>query len=211
MKKITEGIYAAIWRSYRENNSNTYLIEQDGYRLIVDPGHYHLVRHWESGLQHLGINPEEINLVVITHGHPDHLEGAAIFDGKVKVAIGEKEYMWLKRWAPSWEPDLLLREGDLKLGTIKMKVIEAPGHSPGSICLYLPEKRSLFTGDVIFRDGIGRTDLPGGDGAKLKDSIRKLSGLDVEYLLPGHGEPVIGKKEVQRNFNQIEGYWFQFI
>jgi len=97
------------------------------------------------------------------------------------------------------------------VGSIALKVIETPGHSPASICLYLPDKKALFTGDVIFRDGLGRTDLPGGDGQKLKESIRKLASLEVEYLLPGHGEPVIGSKEVARNFRQVEEYWFQFI
>lgn len=211
MIKIADGIYASIWRSYRENNSNTYLIDRDGYRVIVDPGHYHLTRHWEAGLERLGINRRDINLVIITHGHPDHLEGAAIFDGISKVAIGEKEYAWLKRYAPSWTPDILLRAGGLKLGTIEMEIIESPGHSPGSVCLYLPKEKALFTGDVIFRDGIGRTDLPGGDGYKLKESIRRLSGLEVSYLLPGHGEPLAGKKEVEKNFRQVETYWFQLI
>jgi len=211
MIRITDGIYAAIWRSLRENNCNTYLIEKDGDRILVDPGHFHLLRHWETGLEKRQLSRSDIKVVVITHGHPDHLEGAAVFDGYAKVAIGEKEYAWLKKWAPSWEPDLLLREGDLKVGSIALKVIETPGHSPASICLYLPDKKALFTGDVIFRDGLGRTDLPGGDGQKLKESIRKLASLEVEYLLPGHGEPVIGSKEVARNFRQVEEYWFQFI
>ncbi|MCX7982707.1 MAG: MBL fold metallo-hydrolase [Syntrophales bacterium] len=209
--KITDGIYAFLWRSYRENNCNTYLIDQDGYRVLIDPGHYHLIDHWERGLERLGLSRNDINLIIITHGHPDHLEGAAAFDGKAKVAIGETEYAWLRRYAPSWAPDILLHEGILRLGTIEMKIIESPGHSPASICIYLPDKEALFTGDVIFQEGIGRTDLPGGDGQKLKESIRKISQLKVKYLLPGHGNPVVGEKEVERNFHQVERYWFQFI
>jgi len=211
MEKIADDIYAFIWHSYRENNCNTYLLDRDGYRILIDPGYYHLSQHWEEGLHKRGLSRRDINLVVVTHAHPDHLEGVALFDGQSKVAIGEGEYTWLKKWAPSFEVDLLLRDGELKVGNIALKVIETPGHSPASICLYYPERKALFTGDVIFRAGLGRTDLPGGDGGKLKESIRKLSHLDVEYLLPGHGEPVIGKKEVAKNFEEVAHYWFQFI
>jgi len=69
----------------------------------------------------------------------------------------------------------------------------------------------LFSGDVIFNQGIGRTDLPGGDGQLLKTSIEKLSGLDVEYLLPGHGDPVAGRAAVQANFQGIRDYWYPYL
>ena len=91
------------------------------------------------------------------------------------------------------------------------QVLLAPGHSPGSICLYWPDKRVLVTGDVVFNQGIGRTDLPGGNGKLLKESIKKLAALEVEYLLPGHGEIVAGKKSVDANFNIIETQWFGYL
>jgi glyoxylase-like metal-dependent hydrolase (beta-lactamase superfamily II) len=69
----------------------------------------------------------------------------------------------------------------------------------------------LFTGDVVFKEGLGRTDLPGGDGAKLKASIKRLAELDVEWVLSGHGDPVSGEKEVKANFDQIEQFWFNYI
>jgi hydroxyacylglutathione hydrolase len=90
-------------------------------------------------------------------------------------------------------------------------VLAAPGHSPGSICLYWPEHRVLFTGDLIFSQGIGRTDLPGGDGGLLKESINRLAGLNVEYILSGHGEVIQGKKEVEDNFRMIENDWFDYL
>jgi glyoxylase-like metal-dependent hydrolase (beta-lactamase superfamily II) len=110
-----------------------------------------------------------------------------------------------------FEPQILLREGALQVGDMKFQIIHAPGHSPGSICLYWPQEKALFTGDVIFNQGIGRTDLPGGDGEALKESIRRLSKLDVEHLLSGHGEIVSGAARVKGNFSEVERVWFQYI
>ena len=70
---------------------------------------------------------------------------------------------------------------------------------------------SCDTGDVIFNNGLGRTDLPGGNGAQLKESIRKLSAIDAQWLLSGHGEPVIGADAVSANFEQVERMWFPYI
>ena len=84
-------------------------------------------------------------------------------------------------------PDILLQEGDLNVGDLRFQVIHTPGHSPGSVCLYWSDKKVLFTGDVVFNQGVGRTDLPGGNGQKLKQSILTISRLDVDYLLSGHG------------------------
>ena len=83
-----------------------------------------------------------------------------------------------------------------------MHVIETPGHSPGSLCFYWPWEKALFCGDVLFKDGIGRTDLPGGSGALLKKSIETLSTLDVEVLLPGHGDIIRGKEAVREKFQE---------
>ena len=69
----------------------------------------------------------------------------------------------------------------------------------------------MFSGDLIFKDGIGRTDLPGGDGRAIKASIRDLKDLDIDLLLPGHGEPVTGAQAVTANFEQLEQVWFNYI
>ena len=90
-------------------------------------------------------------------------------------------------------------------------MLVTPGHSPGSICLYWPDRKVLFTGDVVFNQSIGRTDLPGGSSGDLKKSIIRLSKLDVEYLLTGHGEMVTGREKVQENFHMIQDYWFNYL
>ena len=105
----------------------------------------------------------------------------------------------------------LLQEGDLRVGNVNFQVTHTPGHSPGSMCLYWTETKALLTGDVVFNQGIGRTDLPGGDGEKLKESINMISRLDVDYLFTGHGDIVAGPERVQSNFEEIKRVWFAYI
>ena len=69
----------------------------------------------------------------------------------------------------------------------------------------------MFTGDLIFKEGFGRTDLPGGDSPTLKASIKRLTDLDVEYLLSGHGEVIEGAEAVRKNFEDIEKFYFAYI
>ena len=79
------------------------------------------------------------------------------------------------------------------------------------MALYWPARKALFTGDVLFRDGLGRTDLPGGNGGALKQSIKALESLDSELLLPGHGEILSGGAQVRSNFKRVEEFWFSYI
>jgi glyoxylase-like metal-dependent hydrolase (beta-lactamase superfamily II) len=110
-----------------------------------------------------------------------------------------------------FEPQILLQEGELQVGNMTFQIIHVPGHSPGSICIYWPQEKALITGDVIFCQGLGRTDLPGGNGQTLKESIKRLARLEVEHLLPGHGETLSGRALVKKNFSEVERVWFQYI
>ena len=214
IKKIFEGLQAFIWEDYRENNCNTYFID-DGKKILIDPGHSHLFSHVEKGLHSLKIDPSSIDLILITHAHPDHMEAALNFKKPTQLTLGKVDYEYLKKYAGGYytipEPDFLLSSGDLTVGNLQFQVIDAPGHTPGSICLYWPKHEALFTGDVVFQQGIGRTDLPGGDGHDLKESIKKIKSLNIQYLLPGHGGVIAGKQAVQDNFKQIEEYWFRYL
>ena len=202
------------------NNCNTFFISGEK-RILVDPGHYHLFDHVRDELSRLSLSPEDIEIVIITHGHPDHMEGVKLFQKTdALIAVSSWEMEFIKTVAPHYgevlgipefEPGILLQEGDLKIGDLKFEVIHTPGHSPGSVCLYWADRKTLFTGDVVFDQGIGRTDLPGGNGEKLKESIRKISRLDVDYLLTGHGDIVAGKEAVKQNFRAIEDFWFGYV
>jgi len=214
MTRIQDGLYAFLWESNRENNSNTFLIHEDK-TILLDPGYRHLFGHVEQGLVTLNLSLEQIDVVIATHGHPDHLDAAEDFREPTLFMMGQEEYLYFTKLAsssfPIPEPDILLQEGELNIGRVRLKIIQTPGHSPGSLCLYWPERKVLFSGDVAFDQGIGTSDLPGGNGKLLKESLQKISQLDVEYLLPGHGNVIAGREAVQANFRSIESYWFNYL
>ncbi|MCK9566465.1 MAG: MBL fold metallo-hydrolase, partial [Methanothrix sp.] len=100
--------------------------------------------------------------------------------------------------APVYEVDETLKEGMvLDIGEWKLRVLETPGHSLGSLCLYEENAKVLFSGDTVFPDGnIGRTDMYGGDTPELVRSIERLTKLDVQTMYPGHME--ITSRDVNR-------------
>ncbi len=212
--EVFQGLYAFIWRDNRANNCNTYFIG-GSKKIIVDPGYSNLFTHVDTRLARIPVKVDEIDVVIATHGHPDHFEAAALFPDTARFAMGRDEYRLLKEMLGKYmeipEPDFFLHEGDVTIGDETFQIIPTPGHTPGEISIYWPDKKTLFTGDVVFRESIGRTDLPGGDGKQLKESIKKLALLDVEYLLPGHGEVISGKDAVEKNFKMIEQAWFSYL
>jgi hydroxyacylglutathione hydrolase len=173
--------------------------EQTREAIVIDPGD-------EVGeiLQILARHGLQVKVIVITHAHIDHIGGAA----KLKQATGAPVYMnendaelrdmldvqaaWLGMPAPErTEIDTPAREGDvLQLGSAEFHVLHTPGHTQGSISLWIPAENKLLAGDTLFRESIGRTDLPGGDGTQILQSIReKLFKLPEDaVVIPGHGE-----------------------
>ena len=209
--KILDGLYGFIWQSASENNCNSFLID-GAKKILVDPGHRHLFQHVKRGLAQISTTPEQIDVVLVTHGHPDHLEMVGSFGPETLWAMSRIDYEFVMKYIGSHmklpDPTFFLQEGELTIGDKTFQVILTPGHSPGSICLYWPEKKVLFTGDVVFSQSIGRTDLPGGSGKQLKESISRLAELDVEVLCPGHGDVVAGRENVKKNFKLIRDFWF---
>ena len=218
--EVTDRVHAFIWDHPTANNANTYLITGP-QTVLIDPGHEQLFGHVRDGLERLHLSPRDIDLVLITHGHPDHMEAVRIFlDTTTSVALHHDELGFLRTMGAHygeahriarWEPEILLAEGDLQIGDLGLRVLHTPGHSPGSVCLYWPEQKILFSGDLVFAQGVGRTDLPGGDGETLKQSIRRIAALDVEILLPGHGGFLTGVPRIRENFKEIETFWFGYV
>lgn len=140
--------------------------------------------------------------VVNTHGHIDHIKADAEMglpvslhqDDREMAVDPEKNMMtaFFGTFRPV-TPERLLKDGDtVALDELEFKVIHTPGHTPGGICL--SRKDVLFSGDTLFKDGIGRTDLPGSSERLMGESLKKLSSLAKNTIVyPGHGpETTIG-------------------
>ncbi len=220
--QIVNNLHAFVWQSPTANNCNAFFIDGPT-RVLIDPGHRALFDHVELGLGELGLKTDDVDLVICTHAHPDHLEGVQLFrNNSTLFTLSEIEWRWAlsagKDMSAAYGidieaimPDFFLKEGTLSLDGLDLEIYHTPGHSPGSVCLYWSAQKALFTGDLVFKDGLGRTDLPGGDGAQIKASIQRMAQLDVELLLSGHGDIVSGARDVRSNFERIEQYWFGFV
>lgn len=147
------------------------------------------------------IDPARIELIVLTHCHHDHSGAAPALKEATgaRLMLSEKEvgcvgdelasvaYLFGQQ-APEYKVDETLKEGMvLDIGDWQLEVMETPGHSPGSLCLYERNEKVLFSGDTVFPDGnIGRTDMFGGSTEELVRSIQRLTELDVKTMYPGH-------------------------
>ena len=166
---------------------------------VVDPGGD--LERIEDAIKQSGVMIEKI---LLTHGHIDHAGGAADLAAKLKVkvigpAIADKSVldnipnraaMFNMEGAKSVTPDQWLKEGDeIAVGGLTFRIVEAPGHSPGSIVFFNEANKFALMGDVLFQNSVGRTDIPGGNHETLMASIKNKIlplGDDVQFL-PGHG------------------------
>lgn len=181
---------------------NLYLIDKE---LIVDTGTGIFFPEMKEEIE-LMYDISKITNIVNTHCHFDHTGGNKKFRDwlKVEIAVHEDDKKALETGigtmaeafgekARTVTVDRALKDGDkIKTTNFNFEVISTPGHTLGSICLYERKKKILISGDTIFEDGVGRTDFPGSDRDQLYKSLKRLSGLPIDYLLPGHGMPKIG-------------------
>jgi hydroxyacylglutathione hydrolase len=162
-------------------STNCYLVFSDKEAIIIDPGDE--AEKILKVIEKIKVKPKYI---VLTHYHFDHVLAVEELREKTKaeVLIHEAEKKFI-----DFKVDKFLKEGDkIKIDNYSLRVIHTPGHSKGSICLL--GKNEIFVGDLIFKNGYGRTDLPGGSNKDLERSLKRIYKLIKKGMViyPGHQE-----------------------
>jgi len=192
---------------------NCFVFRQDGgeHALVVDPGDE--AERLLGVIEELGVNVEAI---LLTHTHFDHVgavaplaraTGAPVYCPQIEVPVlaDIMSYTW-PGFGPyeSYDADETVAGGErLDLAGLDIDVLFTPGHSPGHVTYSIPDEKVIFSGDVLFQGSVGRTDLPGGDGPTLLESIRTLvDTLDPETRVhPGHmGLTTLGAERATNPF-----------
>jgi len=213
--QVIPGVHQATIR-----NSNIFLICEDEIT-VVDTGFRGSAKSIAKAIGALGRSVEEVSLVIITHNHLDHIGGLPGLLGmtKARVAVhmedlsyGEKglpysgfirlllkipgiSLFWPLVYARPDDVDIQLEGGEVLNPLGGMGVIHTPGHTPGSISLFSPQKRLLIVGDIL---NSGHRELhltPGlvsSDVLQARESVKRLARLDFDILCCGHGRPIIG-------------------
>jgi glyoxylase-like metal-dependent hydrolase (beta-lactamase superfamily II) len=178
--------------------------------IVIDPGD-----EVENIVAVLDKHELRVKAIVITHGHIDHVAGAQ----KLRALTGAPVYMNEKdreqidaldmqaRWlgvdhVPKPDVDTNAADGTvLQLGGSDFQIMHTPGHTQGSSSILIPQQSKLIAGDTLFRDSIGRTDLPGGNSRQILASIKtRLFDLpDETIVVPGHGPTTTIGREKERN------------
>lgn len=188
--------------------TNTYvLVDEEGKVLLIDPACFYEQERQELYQTITRLHqPDQPLTIVATHGHLDHLWGAKwatetwhtpvlMHEADIPMAQAMQQQYDLfgvglkaERFETASLTDRFTDRPTCGL-TDQMTIIHTPGHTQGSVCLYFPEERKLFSGDTLFRCGYGRTDLPGGNYGQLISSLEQLMTLPPETeVFPGHGE-----------------------
>ncbi|MBI5332282.1 MAG: MBL fold metallo-hydrolase [Candidatus Aenigmarchaeota archaeon] len=184
----------------RDPDCNIYLLDQE---ILIDTGtgrHFSEIKKFIEA----DFNASKIKAIINTHCHYDHTGGdkkfrdwlgadilihkndadalenatettaAALFNVKAKAVTVDRK---------------LANNDTINTKNFSLKVIHTPGHTSGSICLYDKNNNFMITGDTLFADAFGRTDLPTGNEKQMKESLEKILGINPKHIFPGHGNP----------------------
>ena len=181
--------------------SHVYLIKGDTKNVLIDTGvagKFPVLKH---RFTELDMRVKDVNLIILTHEHYDHIGATAFFHRTAVVAAHclaanklelQDEFVTFRKYKdqPSkpFRVDIWLEDGSIiDLGNYELQVIHTPGHTSGCICLYEPRAGLLFTGDTVFAGGTLSEIAVGGNVSDYVNSVRRLSNLKIKQLYPGHG------------------------
>ena len=205
-------IQSFTFNPYQEN---TYLIFDDSKEaVVIDPGNYEAYEN-ELISKFIDENKLQLKKIILTHCHIDHCLGNKYLNEKygaeLLIPFDERDlYKNVENIATLFgfanyshldENEYLKEKDKIEFGDIKLDVLFLPGHSPGHLAFYFKNDNVCFSGDVLFYNSIGRTDLPGGDHDTLINSIKnKLFLLNPNTIIyPGHGQKTTLKNEMKDN------------
>lgn len=192
--------------------SNCYVMaDEAGNAVIIDPGgvpdDIHAI---------IDNNKLKVEAILNTHGHFDHVganaemrrhTGAHVHIHPIDAPMLTSALLCGAKWAgldyEEHQADAMLAVGaGFSTGHFSFDIYHTPGHCPGSVCLVMPEEKIVFSGDLVFMDSIGRSDLPGGDEGILMESLRWFLTLPDDYTVyPGHGAPTtVGRERANNPF-----------
>ncbi len=190
---MIEQISRNVWKIHFNNfGSNCYLVKVGGENILIDTSSEENSTALKRDLKELGVNLSEVNIVLMTHLHYDHSGNLSLFKHS-KIYASHKEVIELHNNPVLATLSVAGKEfRDLRIRTVEefnseyIKVIPSPGHTRGSLAFYMPKQKILFSGDTIFNEGIGRTDLPTSDAERMEESVKRLRSIDFKVLCAGH-------------------------
>ena len=205
-----------VVNSFQEN-TYIYADENTGEAVLIDPGSYY--EYEKVNIQnYIDSNSLKVKYILLTHGHIDHILSVNYFrqlyntvsymhSGDLKLLTNITEYSDMFGFKLTEVPIIdneFKKDTILKIGNSELKFLHTPGHSEGSVCIVDEKNKNIFSGDLIFHDSIGRTDLPGGDFNTIINSIKNIlfETYDDRYnIYPGHMSPTTIYQE--KNFNRF--------
>ncbi len=186
---------------FKSRGANAYLVQGSRRTALIDVGLASTFPYLEAGMRHLGCAPADIDLVILSHEHLDHIGAAHLFNGKTliaahrlaanKIALRD-DFATLRKMfnEPNvpFDVDLWLEEGNLiDLGDFQLRVLHTPGHTSACISLFDQDKGLLFAADTLMPGGVMGGIFGSGSISDYIESLHRLAGLNAKVLMSGHG------------------------
>jgi len=197
-REIIEGLYQI---KAKKPGSHAYLIKGKDLTILVDSGVHQHMAELEESLASAGVAIGDIDILINTHEHFDHIGANKFFQDSVmvaahrsaavKIVTGDEEVTMCRAHAQhvtGYKVHMWLNNVDLiDAGDFKLKILHTPGHTSGCLCIYEPRKHVLISGDTVFAKGTIASVYKSGSLGEYLNSLRRLATMKIQLLLPGHG------------------------